>query len=87
MLANFYCICRSCLRASELLPQDDFGLEDLDELDASSVCRYAAGTVLFTDVVALPELSTSSAVFLQASSCLAAVLLPADSMCSKSLHR
>jgi len=51
--------------------QDDFGLEDLDELDASSVCRYAAGTVLFTDVVALPELSTSSAVFLQASSCLA----------------
>ncbi len=46
--------------------QDEFGLEDLDELSAASVCRYAAGTVLFTDVVALPELSPTSAVFLQA---------------------
>ena len=55
-----------------MLLQDDFGLEDLDELDASSICRYAAGTVLFTDVVALPELSPSSSVFLQAR--MAAVL-------------
>ena len=83
-------LCGSCLRASDMAPQDDFGLEDLDELDASSVCRYAAGTVLFTDVVALPELSTSSAVFLQARRAAASLchLLrqPAHAWCLRAAH-
>lgn len=44
--------------------QDD-ELENLEELDPETICRTAAGTVLFTDINLQPELSSTSDVFLQ----------------------
>ena len=52
--------------------QDD-ELENLEELDPDTICRTAAGTVLFTDINLQPELSSTSDVFLQVITCMQSV--------------